>query len=53
MVVVRVDDDLADVQKFLFLIEVYFPHLDPVYGWVGVMTVGGQTLGGSEAAGWG
>lgn len=47
IVVVRVDDDSADAQKFLFLVEVYFPDLDPVYSWVGVLTVGGQTLGGS------
>lgn len=30
VVVVRMDDDPADVQKFLLLVEVYFPHLDPV-----------------------
>ena len=39
-IVVRVDDDPADVQKVLCLVEVYFPHLDPVQGWVGVMAVG-------------
>lgn len=30
LVLVRVEDDPTDVQKFLFLVEVYFPHLDPV-----------------------
>ena len=38
-IVVRVDDDPADVQKVLCLVEVYFPHLDLVQGWVGVLAV--------------
>ena len=44
LVEVGVEDDPADVQKVLFLVEVYFPHLDPEQGWVGILAVGGQNL---------